>query len=136
MQRSFLKWPGNKHKLLRAIIELLPKGKRFIDPFAGSGVVFMNVDYPKKIVADRNPDLINLYHTLMKHGETFIEYADTFFVKENKTKERYNAYKDLFNSTKDRNLKAALLLYLNKHGYNGLCRYNLKGGYNVPFDRL
>jgi DNA adenine methylase len=28
-----------------------------------------------------------------------------------------------------------MFLYLNRHCYNGLCRYNLSGGYNVPFGR-
>ncbi|VTO14476.1 methyl-directed repair DNA adenine methylase [Klebsiella variicola] len=28
-----------------------------------------------------------------------------------------------------------LFLYLNRHGYNGLCRYNLRGEFNVPFGR-
>ena len=134
-QRSFLKWPGNKRQLLESIIKLLPEGKRFIEPFVGSGVVFLNVDYPKKIVADSNSDLINLYQTLMKHGDIFIEYAETFFNKGNNTKQKYYAHRDLFNKTDDPNLKAALLLYLNKHGYNGLCRYNKKGGYNVPFGK-
>ena len=134
-QKSFLKWPGNKRQLLESIIKLLPDGKRFIEPFVGSGVVFLNVDYPKKIVADSNSDLINLYQTLMKHGETFIEYAETFFNKENNTKHRYYAHRELFNSTEDPNLKSALFLYLNRHGYNGLCRYNKKGGYNVPFGK-
>ena len=135
MQKSFLKWPGNKRKIVDSIVNLLPAGNRFIEPFAGSGVVFLNVDYPKKIIADRNSDLINLYKVLMKHGETFIEYAETFFNKENNDRERYNIYKDTFNEAIDENLKAALFLYLNKHGYNGLCRYNLKGIYNVPFGR-
>jgi len=32
-------------------------------------------------------------------------------------------------------LKAALFLYLNRHGYNGLCRYNASGEFNTPFGR-
>ena len=40
-----------------------------------------------------------------------------------------------FNQTRDHRRKAALFLYLNRHGYNGLCRYNAKGGFNVPVGR-
>ena len=31
--------------------------------------------------------------------------------------------------------RSALFLYFNRHGYNGLCRYNRSGGFNVPFGR-
>ena len=31
--------------------------------------------------------------------------------------------------------KSALFVYLNRHGYNGLCRYNASHDFNVPFGR-
>lgn len=100
MQKSFLKWPGNKYKILESIIKLLPKGKRYIEPFVGSGVVFLNVDYPKKIVADCNPDLINLYHVLIDRGDSFIEYAKSFFTDKNQSKEKYMEYRELLKMQK------------------------------------
>jgi len=133
--KSFLKWPGGKRRILSKIKELLPDGNRFIEPFVGSGTVFLNLNYPKMLVADRNCDLINLFHTVQNDGHGFFEYAKTFFGDSENTVEVYNKNRDLFNSSSDIKLKSALLIYLNKHGFNGLCRYTLKGIYNVPFGK-
>ncbi|HEM0315187.1 TPA: DNA adenine methylase, partial [Legionella pneumophila] len=43
--RPFLKWAGSKYNCLNEIISSLPTGQRLIEPFAGSGVVFMNTSY-------------------------------------------------------------------------------------------
>jgi len=56
-------------------------------------------------------------------------------VKKNYTETAYYEFRQQFNTTCSIKKKSALFLYLNRHGYNGLCRYNLKGGYNVPFGR-
>lgn len=42
----------------------LPAGPRLVEPFAGSCAVMMETDYPSYLVADINPDLINLYKRL------------------------------------------------------------------------
>ena len=47
----------------------------------------------------------------------------------------YYSIRDEFNNIQDPYRRAVLFLYLNRHGYNGLCRYNKSGGYNVPFGR-
>lgn len=39
-------------------------GPRLVEPFAGSCAVMMETDYPCYLVADINPDLINLYKRL------------------------------------------------------------------------
>lgn len=132
---TFLKWAGNKQKIVDRIREVLPAGKRLIEPFVGSGAVFMNTDYPAYLLADSNPDLINLFRQLQQEGPAFIAYCRSFFTPANNNPERYYHYRSLFNTTADARMKAALFLYLNRHGYNGLCRYNASGGFNVPFGR-
>ena len=131
--KPFLKWAGNKFPLVDRIKEVLPEGTRLIEPFAGAAALFLNTDYSKYLVADTNADLINLYKSLKTEKTALIEYAKTFFIAENNTKERYYELRAQFNETTDIRLRAALFLYFNKHGYNGLCRYNSTGGYNVPF---
>jgi len=131
--RSFLKWAGGKYALLDKIKEVLPKGDRLVEPFVGSGTVFVNTDYPKYLLSETNTDLINLYKLLKKEGNTFIDYCETLFVPENNIKEKFYELRSLFNATTDVRLKSALFIYLNKFGFNGLCRYNSSGGFNVPF---
>ena len=95
--------------------------------------MFLNTDYPEYLLADSNPDLINLYQQLVTEGEDFISYCATLFIPANNNAKKYYAYREEFNETDDRRRKSALFLYLNRHCYNGLCRYNKKGKFNTPF---
>ena len=133
--KPFLKWAGNKYKIVARIKAILPDGQRLVEPFAGSAALFLNSDYPSYLLSDTNADLINLYHHLQTEGDTFITYCRPFFTPENNQREQFYKFRNEFNMTEDGRLKSALFLYLNKHGYNGLCRYNSKGGFNVPFGR-
>lgn len=135
MTRPFLKWAGGKFRLLPRIQARLPAGNRLVEPFVGSGAVFLNLDYPDFLLADINPDLIALYQILQSEGAGFIERLRRYFVAGNNTPEAYYALRERFNTCVDAEEKAALFVYLNRHGYNGLCRYNSGGGFNVPFGR-
>jgi DNA adenine methylase len=131
--RPFLKWAGNKYQILEHILALLPPGSRLIEPFAGAGAVFLNAGYESYLLADSNEDLISLYLTLQREGASFIDYCRSFFTAETNAEKRYYELREVFNTTPDPRLKAALFLYLNRHAYNGLCRYNSKGSFNTPF---
>lgn len=133
--KPFLKWAGNKYRIIDRIRELLPPGRRLIEPFAGSAAVFLNTDYEENIINDLNADLVHLFVTLKKHGPAFIDECRRLFTQDNNTAEVYYRLRHEFNATGDPIRKASLFLYLNRHGYNGLCRYNADGGYNVPFGR-
>ena len=114
---------------------MLRPGKRLIEPFVGSGAVFLNTDYASYLLADANPDLIDLYSRLAEEETDFISYCSRFFNHRTNTREYYYAYRKEFNKTRNARRKSALFLYLNRHGYNGLCRYNGKGEFNTPFGR-
>jgi DNA adenine methylase len=133
--RPFLKWAGGKYRLVERIRARLPQGTRLVEPFAGSAAVFLNTAYPSALIADANRDLINLYRVIQQEGMAFIEDCRPLFSPENNQAERYYAFRERFNTTRDEREKAALFLYLNRHGYNGLCRYNGAGHWNVPFGR-
>jgi len=133
--RPFLKWAGSKYRVLEHIREMLPAGDRLIEPFAGSGAVFMNTEYPRYLLADTNADLISLYQTLQARGESFIEECARLFQARTNQEAYYYRRRDEFNRCRDAQRKAALFVYLNRHGYNGLCRYNASGIFNVPFGR-
>ncbi|MEZ4864019.1 MAG: Dam family site-specific DNA-(adenine-N6)-methyltransferase [Caldilineaceae bacterium] len=133
--KPFLKWAGGKLRLVARIKTMLPAGKRLIEPFVGSGALFLNTDFDEYILADANGDLINLYQQVQVGGEPFIDYCRSLFTEGNNTAAAFYACRQRFNETVDPLEKAALFVYLNKHCYNGLCRYNSKGDYNVPFGR-
>ncbi len=135
LHRPFLKWAGNKFAILEQILARLPAGERLIEPFAGSCAVSLNSTYSSYLIADVNPDLILLYRILQQDGERFIEQARELFTPENNSEQRYYQLREQFNNTGDRMEKAILFLYLNRHCYNGLCRYNRSHRFNVPFGR-
>jgi DNA adenine methylase len=131
--RSFLKWPGNKYRIIEKIRACLPQAERLIEPFIGSAAVFLNTCYPSYLLADSNRDLIQLYRYLQQEGQSFIDYCRLFFhPRFNNAKEFYRL-RHLFNISIEQRIRAALMLYLNKHCFNGLARFNRKGKFNTPF---
>ncbi|WP_019520033.1 DNA adenine methylase [Faucicola boevrei] len=136
MTKPFLKWAGGKSKLVPFIEQNLPK-KRYclVEPFVGSASVALQLDFDEYILNDTNQDLINLYQTLSEQKQGFIDYAQSFFTTDNNQETRFYELRDEFNDSNDIVKKSALFIYLNRHAFNGLCRYNRKGGFNVPFGR-
>lgn len=135
MNKPFLKWPGGKYRLVERICRKLEPGRRLVEPFAGSAAVFLNTDYDAYLITDSNPDLIHLYQILQQDGDAFIADCRALFVPDNNNGSAYYRLRQEFNETRNRRRKAALFVYLNRHCYNGLCRYNSRGRFNTPFGR-
>lgn len=133
--RPFLKWAGGKYRLVERIISKLPPANRLIEPFAGSCALSLNANYNEYLINDINQDLVNLYLTLQEHGNKFIKYCKRFFKDENNTSEKYYKMREKFNKEKYIFKRSAMMVYFNRHGYNGLCRFNSQGQFNVPFGR-
>ena len=133
--RAFLKWAGGKYSLVEHIQARLPQANKLIEPFVGAGSVFLNTQYKRYLLNDINPDLINLYNFLKAQPDALINDAREFFCDKRNDEKMYYALRDEFNATQDEYYRAILFLYLNRHGYNGLCRYSLQGRFNVPFGR-
>ncbi len=133
--KPFLKWAGNKYQIIERIKAILPTGNRLIEPFVGSAAVFLNTEYTQYLLNDSNADLINLFNYLKKDGHYFIKYASSYFQPKYNDETAFYELREQFNQANDTQLKSALFVYLNKHAYNGLCRYNSKGGFNVPYGR-
>ena len=109
--RSFLKWAGGKYSSLKHILPNLPPATRLIEPFAGSGVVFINSDYSNYLLGELNHDLVTLFKIVQKDGLKFIEFCKELFTENNNTKIQYYNFRKNFNSTKDPYFKSALFLY-------------------------
>lgn len=131
--KPFLKWAGNKFRVLPHILPLIGTPKQYIEPFAGSLSVAMNVVALEYILNDFNSDLVSLYHYLMNDVE-FISDCEKVFEGTN-NEETFYQYRDIFNNTTDARHKAILFIYLNRHCFNGLTRYNKSGKFNVPFGK-
>lgn len=133
--RPFLKWLGNKYRLLNQITPFLPKGERLVEPFAGSAAMFLNTNYSSYLLAEKSPHLIELYQELQSHGDKFIQRCEHYFSDNFNNESSFYELREKFNRSKSIKVRSPLFLYLNRHGYNGLCRFNSKGKFNVPFGR-
>ncbi|MGQ3660510.1 adenine-specific DNA-methyltransferase [Citrobacter braakii] len=133
--RAFLKWAGGKYPLLDDIKRHLPQGECLIEPFVGAGSVFLNTDFSRYILADINSDLISLYNIVKTRTDEYVQVSRELFMPETNQAEVYYRFREEFNASQDPFRRAVLFLYLNRFGYNGLCRYNLRGEFNVPFGR-
>ncbi|MBW6486939.1 MAG: Dam family site-specific DNA-(adenine-N6)-methyltransferase [Syntrophobacterales bacterium] len=130
--KPLLKWAGGKTQLLGEIIPKIPeKYGRFIEPFVGGGAVFFAVQPAGGIIADSNPELINLYRSVAADVNGVIERLHRY---EN-TEEMFYAVRAL-DAAKLSNIEAAArTIFLNKTCFNGLYRVNKSGQFNVPFGR-
>ncbi|HCJ8953063.1 TPA: Dam family site-specific DNA-(adenine-N6)-methyltransferase [Escherichia coli] len=140
-----LKWVGSKARLMPKLRPHLPEGKRLVEPFAGSCAVMMNTDYDEYLIADVNPDLVNLYKAMAYHTNALLNELEILFSAGSlgDVESRavfYYAVRDAFNLSggkagSESVENAARFLYLNRHCFNGLCRYNRRGQFNVPFGK-
>ncbi|WP_447730419.1 DNA adenine methylase [Enterobacter asburiae] len=130
---TILKWAGNKTAIMSELKKHLPDGPRLVEPFAGSCAVMMATDYPYYLIADINPDLINLYQVIKEDVNSFIHLVERIFSKFT-TEEDYYKCRQFFNTVPLEPIeKAVYFLFLNRHCYRGLCRYNQRGLFNVPY---
>ena len=133
--RPFLKWAGGKYRVLDEILPRLPAGQRLIEPFAGSAAVSLNANFALALVADSNADLVNLYRSIQSDTSRFMNEAGALFGGGRNNREAFEALRDEFNESEDPFRRSVIFVYLNRHGFNGLCRYNGKGRFNVPFGK-
>ena len=135
IKKSPLKWAGSKRSSIDVLRKTLPEGERLVEPFMGSGTVFLNLDYPEYLLSDINSDLINFFQQLKDNPEFIIKQSAAFFRSHLNNPQVYYSFRKGFNTEEDPKMKALYFLYLNRHCFNGLCRYNLKGEFNVAFGK-
>lgn len=129
-----LKWAGGKRWLVPHLLPVWKdySGRRLVEPFCGGLAVTLGFLPERALLNDGNAHLIDFYLSL-KRGLTIsiaMENDEGFFYK---SRERFNA---LLKSGKSSGSEAAsLFYYLNRTAYNGLCRFNRSGEFNVPFGR-
>lgn len=76
-----------------------------------------------------------MYNMVKATPEKFIKDAKIYFQAKYNNEESYYKFREQFNKTENKHKRAVIFLYMNRYGYNGLCRYNKSGCFNVPFGR-
>ena len=151
-----LKWAGGKRQLLPALRPYYPGAfTRYIEPFVGSGAVFLDLHNAGRLdgrearLSDINADIIGCYTMVrdaveevitalagLADGHRDLGRAHFYQVRD----ERFNPARKRIHAEPDPEARytpelAAMLIYLNRTGYNGLFRVNRRGTFNVPAGR-
>jgi len=129
-----LKWAGGKRWLVPHLQRLWAahQESRLVEPFCGGLAVTLGLLPRRALLNDINPHAINLYRWLKRGLRASIEMRND--------RALYYRHRDRFNELVALGQAgtaeaAALFYYLNRTAYNGLCRFNSKGFFNVPFGR-
>jgi len=132
--KPLLKWAGGKRWLVPYLAQIYAshRHRRLVEPFCGGIAVSLGLLPEKALLNDINPHLINFYSWVKKGLSIEITFANDASV--------YYQHRERFNELirkglADTSEAAQLFYYLNRTGYNGLCRFNRQGQFNVPFGR-
>ena len=128
--KPILKWAGGKTQLLEHLLPKIPKEyNKYIEPFFGGGALFFALKPNNSIIADSNPELINLYRVIAKDVNSLISELKNL---KNEKDFFYDMRRKEFSELSEIEA-AARTIFLNKTAFNGLYRVNKKGQFNVPF---
>ena len=130
--KPILKWAGGKTQMLGDLLPKVPKSYgRYIEPFFGGGAMFFALQPEKAIIADSNPELINMYRQVAENVDEVISYL-----------KKYENTSEMFYAVREQNWiclpkaeAAARTIFLNRTCFNGLYRVNKQGKFNVPYGK-
>jgi len=130
-----IKSQGIKTKLVPWIESIMPSNftGQWVEPFMGTGVVGFNIPAKQTLLCDTNPHLVNFYNEIKKQKITdmivreYLEKEGAVLLK--KGAEHYYFIRERFNKEHS----PLDFLFLNRAGFNGMIRFNQKGGFNIPF---
>jgi DNA adenine methylase len=132
--RPPLKWAGGKRWQVPHLRPLWkPHSRsRLVEPFCGGLAVALGLKPSSALLNDANPHLVNFYRWLQTglHIRIPMDNVEELFYRH---RDRFNML--LASGDVQSEEAAALFYYLNRTGFNGLCRFNRKGLFNVPFGR-
>lgn len=148
--KPFLKWAGGKSQLIAEIEKRFPfrSDDRFtyVEPFVGGGAVLFWVlnNFPKiekVVINDVNPDLVRTYEVIKNSPEDLVKRLTPWEKQYHKLTDDPETKRDFYyrkrkqfnrRPSNDPVTQAALMIFLNKAGFNGLYRVNRSNGFNVP----
>ncbi|MDY0915223.1 Dam family site-specific DNA-(adenine-N6)-methyltransferase [Pseudomonas viridiflava] len=125
-----IRWPGGKRALVAQLTNCFPNSfRKYYEPFFGGGALFFALTPDKAILSDINPDLICAYTVVRDNPIALIdelrgyENTEDFYYKIRASRPKLDVE------------KAARLLFLTRHSFNGIYRVNLNGDFNVPYGK-
>lgn len=128
--KPVLKWAGGKTQLLGELLKHVPANYgKYIEPFFGGGALFFALEPREALIADINPELINLYCQIRDDVDGVISRLKTH----QNDREYYYHIRSMDWEAMEPAEAAARTIYLNRTCYNGLYRVNKAGQFNVPF---
>lgn len=125
---SVVRWAGSKRKILpvlRRAFEGSSSTGKYIEPFAGSAALYFDLQPPRAVLADTNPELIAALKKLKDDPRPLYDEIVSIPVSE----EMYYAVRSGGVSAS----KEARFFYLNRLCFNGIYRTNKSGAFNVPY---
>lgn len=130
--KPILKWAGGKSQMLDVLLPKVPThyGK-YIEPFFGGGALFFALRPENAVIADSNPELVNLYTQIRDHVEDVISTLTGY----KNEREQFLQVRSLDWTKLPPVDAAARTIYLNKTCFNGLYRVNRRGQFNTPFGK-
>ncbi|HET9122657.1 MAG TPA: DNA adenine methylase, partial [Acidiferrobacteraceae bacterium] len=130
--RPLLKWAGGKTQMLELLRARMPRlYGRYLEPFVGGGALFFAVAPQQGLIADSNPELVNLYRTVAQDVGGILKCLREY----DSSKETFYALRALDWQQLTPAAAAARTLFLNRLCFNGLYRVNRAGHFNVPYGR-
>jgi DNA adenine methylase len=157
--RSPFFYVGDKFKIIKEIMQYFPKKiSRFIEPFAGGGTVFLNIEANQYLLNDIDKNLYSLQKYLLQRAKeadkfftdvrkivaeyglsrSFLEdvvpanlkksWKKTYYAKYNKF--GYDKLRAHYNNSKPKNLLELYVLLI--YGFNRMLRFNSRGQFNLP----
>lgn len=134
----FIKWAGGKKQLLPLLKAHMPSTfHRYYEPFIGAGALFLAVQPQNAVINDVNSQLLNVYQQLKIDAEAVIHKLkkwDAITCDKSYYLEMRNLFNQKIASHELDTECAALMIWINKHCFNGLYRVNSKGLFNVPYN--
>ena len=130
-----LKWAGGKRWLVPTLREIYHSvdSSRLVEPFVGGMAITLGLRPKAALLNDTNPHIINFFKELQRGFQFDLAYG-------NKKDDFYLAREESNSLIQQNNISgtqaAQLFYYLIRTGYNGLCRFNKSGLFNVPFGRF
>lgn len=144
-----VKWVGGKRQLQDRILAEFANSSfdaaknTYFEPFFGGGAILFALQPKKAVINDVNSKLVNLYRQVQSNLPELTREARKIESQYNSLAPDLDAQlqyflkrREDFNSGQPNNAEhAALFLFLNKAGFNGMYRENARGDFNIPFGK-